>query len=477
MNLNEYQKLDGLALAAAIQKGEISASEALDAALALADKINPQLNAIVMRHDELARQTAQQKPSGAFGGVPFLLKNLHVALKQTATDGGSQILKDQTADHDSTLVESFKKAGFVIFGKTNSPEFGLTGTTEPRLYGATKNPWQQDLSPGGSSGGAASAVAAGIVPVAHASDGGGSIRLPAAACGLFGLKPTRARVTMAPDRGEGWAGMSANHVVSRSVRDSAAVLDAISAPAPGDPYHAPTPQRSFLDETKTPPGQLRIAFNTKRPDGSQPDQETIDAIHQAAKLCETLGHNLEEAAPELDYQEIGFNQINLIGSNIALLLTQLGENRGRAVVEDDVERATWRIAEWGSKTDAQTYIRSINFIHDLGRRIAAFHQNYDVYLCPVFGVKNFALGTINTMDSDGDAYNHLLREVMPYTGLANMTGQPSMSMPLCWHNDLPLGVMFTARFGDEAMLLRLAAQLEQAQPWADRYQKLFERLA
>ncbi len=473
----DYLKLDGLGLAAAIQKREISAREALDAALALADKLNPKLNAIIMRHDDLARETAQRNPSGPFGGVPFLLKNLHVMLNGTITDSGSQILKDQTANHDSVLVERFKQAGFVIFGKTNSPEFGLTGTTEPRIYGATKNPWQQDLSPAGSSGGAAAAVAAGIVPIAHASDGGGSIRLPAAACGLFGLKPTRARVTMAPDRGEGWAGMSCNHVVSRSVRDSAAALDAVSAPVPGDPYHAPTPQRPFLDATKTPPGRLRIAVNTRRPDGGEPDQPTIDAIHRAAKLCEAQGHLIEPAAPELDYQEIGFHQINLIGGNIALLLAQLGEARGSAVNENEVERATWRIAEWGRQTSAENYISSINFIHALGRRIAAFHQRYDVYLCPVFGVKNFTLGTIDMMSPDANAYNQALREIMPYTGLANMTGQPSMSLPLCWDNDLPLGVMFTARFGEEALLFQLAAQLEQAQPWADRYPALLERFA
>ncbi len=476
--MEDYIKFDGLGLAAAIQKREISASEALDAALALADRLNPKLNAIVMRHDDVARDTARQNPFGPFGGVPFLLKNLHVMFKDTITDSSTEIFKDLIADHHSALVERYIKAGFVIFGKTNSPEFGLTGTTEPHKYGATKNPWQFDLSPGGSSGGAAAAVAAGIVPLAHASDGGGSIRLPAAACGLFGIKPTRARVSMAPDRGEGWAGMSCNHVVSRSVRDSAAALDATCAPALGDPYHAPTPQRPFLDEMKIKPKPLRIAFNTKRGDGSQPDQDTIRAIQQAAKHCEALGHHIEEAAPELNPQEMGFHQINLIGVNVALTLAQTGEARARPIDESEVERATWRIAEWGRKTSGEDYVRAVNFIHALGRRVAAFHQTYDLYLCPVFGVKNFALGTIDTMSEDVDRFNDLHREIMPYTGLANMTGQPAMSVPLCWSDDgLPIGVMFTARFGDEAILFQLAAQLEEAHPWADRYPALFDRLA
>ncbi len=467
----DYRKLDGLGLAQAIKEKKLSAQEALECAFNLADKLNPKLNAIVMRHDEMAKAQAQQNPQGAFGGVPFLLKNLYASLKGTSSDGSCAVLQGKKDDHNSLLVEQFQKAGLVIFGKTNTPEFGLTGTTEPRLYGKTHNPWGEGLSPAGSSGGAGAAVAAGIVPLAHASDGGGSIRMPASANGLVGLKPSRGRVSYAPDKGEGWGGMSCNGLVSRSVRDSAAGLDAISAAGAGEPYVAPQPETSFLQSLQAPLRPLRIAVNWTRPDGAKPSEKMIEHTQKTAKLCETLGHQVEEARPAYSPQEAGLAQMTIISSNVATTLNEIGAS------EQDVERATWRMAQFGKKYTAENYIRAISYIHSLGRALGDFHQSYDVYLCPVFAVESYQLGELDMMSEDVDAYNAAHVRTMPFTSLANMTGQPAMSLPLCWSEaGTPVGMMFSAAFGAEALLLQLAAQLEEAAPWHSKYEDLWARL-
>lgn len=298
---SDYGKYDGLGLAALVKRGEVAPVELLDEAIARTEAINPKINAVIMKHyDEARAQIARGLPDGPFKGVPFLLKDLHLLLEGTITTYGSALYQGYRAGHNSTLTQRYLDAGLVIFGKTNSPEFGLAGTTEPRLYGPTRNPWNLAHSAGGSSGGAAAAVAAGILPVANASDGGGSIRIPASACGLFGMKPTRGRTPMGPDRGEGWGGMSIAHVVSRSVRDSAAMLDATAGDAPGDPYAAPARARPFLDEVGAPTGKLRIAFSTRRPNGTESHPDVVKAVEEAARLCESLGHIVEEAAPEFD---------------------------------------------------------------------------------------------------------------------------------------------------------------------------------
>ncbi|MDO8288669.1 MAG: amidase family protein [Parvibaculum sp.] len=474
MTISDYDQYDGLGLAELVATKKVSATELLDEAIARTEKVNPKINAVTFKHYEEARaQIAKGLPEGPFKGVPFLLKDLHLLLTGTVTTFGSASFQGNRADHNSTLTDRYLKAGVVIFGKTNSPEFGLAPTTEPRLYGATHNPWDLTRSPGGSSGGAAAAVAAGIIPLANASDGGGSIRIPAAACGLFGLKPTRARTPMGPDRGEGWGSMSIAHVVSRSVRDSAAMLDATHGAELGDPYSAPHVERPFLQEVTTPPGKLRIAFNTKRPDGTSCDKEVVAAIEATAKLLTSLGHNVEEAAPEFDPQELGQHQATIIGSSVALTLRQRAAALGRELTGNDVEAFTLLVAESAKHRSGADFAASTLYMHQMGRHMARFHQRFDVYLSATLAMPPIPLGHLDTMTSDIATYLKNSSEYVPNIGVYNMTGQPSMSMPLAWSADgLPLGMMFTGRFGDEATLFRLAGQLEQAQPWKDKRPRL-----
>ncbi|MDR3497640.1 MAG: amidase family protein [Parvibaculum sp.] len=470
----DYEKYDGLGLAELVRKREVKPEELLDEAITRTEKLNPKINAVVLKHyDEARARIARGLPDGPFRGVPFLLKDLHLLLDGTVTSFGSAAYKTNKADHNSTLTERYLAAGLVIYGKTNSPEFGLSVSTEPRLYGPTRNPWNLEHSAGGSSGGAASAVAAGLVPVANASDGGGSIRVPAAACGLFGMKPTRARTPMGPDRGEGWNGMSISHVVSRSVRDSAAMLDATHGPAAGDPYAAPAFTGSYLDETKKAPGKLRISFTTKRPDGTTCHKDVVAAIEATAKLLAGLGHHVEEAAPSIDTGEIAKHQATLIGANVAMTLRSRAAQLGRELTKDDVEIFTSIVAEAAKSRSSTDYAESVLFIHQLGRRMAAYHERHDVHLSPTLATPPIRLGVLNTMSTDLGAYMAASAEYLPNIGIYNMTGQPSMSVPLHWNADgLPLGMMFTGRFGEEDGLFRLAAQLETALPWRDRRPKL-----
>lgn len=467
---SDYGKYDALGLADLVRKRAVKPEELLDEAIARTERVNPKINAVVLKHyDEARARIARGLPQGPFAGVPFLLKDLHLLLDGTVTSYGSALFRNEKADHDSTLTERYLAAGLVVFGKTNSPEFGLSVSTEPRLYGPTRNPWNVEHSAGGSSGGAAAAVAAGIVPVANASDGGGSIRIPAAACGVFGMKPTRGRTPMGPDRGEGWAGMSISHVVSRSVRDSAAMLDVTHGAAPGDPYAAPAYAGSYLGEVTTGPGKLRISFTTKRPNGAQCHKDVVAAIEETAKLLADLGHHIEEAAPAIDTDEMSKHQATIIGANVALTLRSRAAQIGREVTKDDIETFTSLIAE-AAKTRASTdYADATLYIHRMGRQFAAYHRRYDAHLSPTLGHPPIGLGILDTMSSDVAAYLRASAEYVPSVGIYNMTGQPAMSMPLHWNAEgLPVGVMFSGRFGDEATLFRLAGQLETARPWWHR---------
>ena len=465
----EYANWDAVAIGEMVRKGEVSPSELLEEAIARTEKVNPKLNAVVLKHYDEARASLNSLPENApLKGVPFLLKDLYALLKGTITSNGARLTRNARADHDSVLTERFRQAGLVIFGKTNSPEFGLTGTTEPVLYGPTKNPWDETRSSGGSSGGAAAAVAAGVLPAAHASDGGGSIRIPASACGLFGLKPSRGRVPMGPDVGEGWAGMSISHVVSRSVRDSAAILDAICGMAAGSPYDAPPRQNPYLGEVAHPVETLRIGFNALRPNGSKPDADIVAGLEDAAALCASLGHRVEEARPDLDVMAMLRCQTAIIGANVAQLLGAMGEARGRPIQEEEVEPATWRLVESGRALKASDYVAAVHFIHGLGRTMAAFHESYDLYLTPTLGAPPPLLGEL-AMTREAREFAEALQRVIPYTPIANMTGEPSMSVPLFWNEaGLPIGVMFTAAYGREDLLFRLAGQLEEARSWKGR---------
>jgi len=435
MAFKEYGSYDGLGLADLVRKKQVSARELLDEAIARTAKVDPQINAVVVKHYDYAQaQIDKGLPDGPFTGVPFLLKDLDI-LEGTRTTSGASVYKDNVADHTGTLAQRFLDTGVTIFGKSSSPEFGLMPTTESRLFGPTRNPWNLAHSSGGSSGGAGAAVAARILPVAHASDGGGSIRIPASASGVFGLKPTRARNPLGPDRGEGWAGFSCGHVLSISVRDSAAMLDAIHGPEPSSLYVAPPPERPFAQEVGRDPGRMRIAFTDKSPYGDAIDPEIAAAVREVASLLAGLGHHVEERAPVLA-ADPAVVMSTIVSANTALNVRLAEQRFGRTMTDSD-----WR--------------RSF--------------QTCDVFLCPTLCSPPLRIGELNTMSEDLSHIAPILRRYMPATAMYNMSGQPAMSMPLAWNAaGLPLGMMFAARFGDEATLFRLAAQLEQERPWKHR---------
>jgi amidase len=468
MAFKEYGNYDGMGLAELVRKKQIRAGELLDEAIARTEKVDPQINAVVVKHFDYARrQIDQGLPAGPFTGVPFLLKDLDI-LKGTRTTSGASVYKDDVADHTGTLAQRFLNAGVTIFGKSSSPEFGLLPTTESRLFGPTRNPWNLAHSSGGSSGGAAAAVAARILPVTHASDGGGSIRIPASASGVFGLKPTRARNPLGPDRGEGWAGFSCGHVVSISVRDSAAMLDAIQGPEPSSPYAAPPPERPFIEEVGRDPGRLRIAFTDKSPYGEAIDPEIAAATREVASLLAGLGHHVEERAPVLAADPAAVMAV-IVAANTALTVRLAEARFGRAMTDKDFETLTLATAHNAKKTTATDYVAAQLSAFQISRGLAAFFESCDVFLCPTLCSPPLRIGELNTMSQDLSHIAPILRRYMPATSMFNMSGQPSMSVPLAWsRSGLPLGMMFSARFGEEATLYRLAAQLEQERPWKDK---------
>ncbi len=467
----EYRRHDGLGLAALVRRGEISARELLEAAIEAAERINPSINALSQKlYDEAFASLASLDKAAPFAGVPFLIKDVSAQLKGARTTQGSRLFADAPpAASDSTLVERYKAAGVVVFGKSTTPELGLAPSTETSLTGATRNPWDLTRIAGGSSGGAAAAVAAGIVPVAHASDGGGSIRIPASCCGLFGLKPTRARTPMGPFVGEGWGSLSTHHVVSRSVRDSAAMLDATGGAAPGDPYEAPRPERPFLDELEARPKPLRIALHRRPMSGVAVDPECLRAVDDAAALLESLGHRVEEVELPGPWQELSHALWVLVASNVSLTVRRRVQELGRELKPEVVDPVTWNAVAFSATLDVEEYPAALRSIHLQGRRMAEFHRSFDVILSPTLAKPPVPLGTLRTENPDIEAYGRALAEFIPFTQLFNMTGQPSMTVPLHWsESGLPIGVMFSAAFGDEATLFRLAAQLEAARPWFDK---------
>jgi amidase len=466
--LNEYGNYDAVGLAALVRSKQVSARELLDEAIARTEKLDPQINAVVVKHYDYARaQIDRGIPDGPFTGVPFLLKDLDL-LQGTRTTFGASLYRDNVADHTGTLAQRFLNSGVTIFGKSSSPEFGLMPTTEPRLFGPTRNPWNLEHSSGGSSGGAAAAVAARILPVAHASDGGGSIRIPASASGVFGLKPSRARNPLGPDRGEGWGGFSCGHVVSISVRDSAAMLDAVHGPEPSSPYVAPPPERPFAQEVRRDPGKLRIAFTDKSPYGDAIDPEIAAAVRDVAALLAGLGHEVEERAPALP-ADPAVVMATIVAANTGLNL-QLAEQRlGRAMTDRDFEVLTLASTHNAQKQTAVDYVSAQLNAFRISHSLATFFESCDVFLSPTLCAPPLKIGELNTMSEDLSHIGPILRRYMPGTSMFNMSGQPAMSVPLAWNAaGLPLGMMFAARLGDEATLLRLASQLEQARPWKDR---------
>ena len=470
MNQSDYLAQDAVGLAGLVAKKQVSAAEVLEAAIARMAEVNPQINAVILDlSDEARAQVVGGTPAGPLGGVPYLIKDITARMKGHPTTAGSRAFT-QPEVVDSANVAGYRRAGLVLFGKTNTPEIGLEPVTEPERFGPSRNPWDLTRTPGGSSGGASAAVAAGIVPAAHASDGGGSIRIPASCTGLFGMKPTRGRVSMAPGN-EGWGGFSIQHAVTRSVRDSAALLDAVCQPEPGDPYWAAPPPRPYLEEVGRDPGKLRIAFSdlaiaTGR---ALADPECAKAARDAAALCASLGHDVEEASLPGDAAAASAAGGVVVAASVAATLENEAIRRGRPIEEAEVEAPTWGMYQRGMTVSAQEYVRALQAVHAFGRAAAALWSRYDVFLTSTLGRTALKVGELRGDPPDMDGYVARLFGFMPNTQAFNHSGQPAMSVPLAWSEaGLPIGIQFVGRGGDEATLFRLAGQLEQAQPWKDR---------
>ena len=463
MDFGDYRRHDAVGLAGLVARREVSARELLDAAVARMEAVNPQINAVTQDLTERAR--GQPADAGPLCGVPFLLKDLGAALAGTPTTAGSRLFANAVAQADSAITAAYKDAGLAIFGKTNTPEFGLWPMTESEFLGVCRNPWDLSRTPGGSSGGAAAAVAAGIVPAAHASDGGGSIRTPASCCGLFGMKPSRGRVSFAP-LGEGWAGASIQHAVTRSVRDSAALLDVACRPQPGDPYFLAAPETPFAEEAAREPGRLRIAFTTAAMQSAGLDPECEAAVRETARLCEQLGHEVEEAKIPGDVAAMQAAAGAVIAASIAANLDAEAERRGRPIEAGEIEAPTMATYRRGQGVSAAAYVRGLQALHAYARAEAQLFETYDVLLLSTLGSPAIPIGWIL---EDPKQIAERLFAFMPNTQAFNNTGQPAMTVPLAWsRSGLPIGMQFVARMGGEATLFRLAGQLEQARPWFDR---------
>jgi Asp-tRNA(Asn)/Glu-tRNA(Gln) amidotransferase A subunit family amidase len=467
---NILREHDALGLAELVRKKELHPSELLDLAIEQVEILNPRLNFMARRHYDHARAAiARGLPEGPFTGVPWLLKDLNIYLAGEVTGQGSSWYQSNVATQFSELVNRYERAGLVIFGKTTTPEFGNSASTESRATGLTRNPCNPEHSAGGSSGGAAAAVAAGVLPAAHATDGGGSIRIPASCCNLFGLKPSRGRVPVGPPRTERWDGMSVQHVVSHTVRDNAALLDASHGLEPGGRYTAPEPERPFLDEVGRDPGRLRIAFSVSPPGGTPVDPDCIQAVRDAAALCAKLGHHVEEAAPKLDAGALSKAGADVVCASLAAELMAREAATGQKPSPELVEPLTFAMYETGSKLTATDYMRATIAAQAAAVTVAEFMTDYDLMLSPVLGAPPPKLGVLSLSPTDMAAFIELLGRYAPFSMLQNQTGQPSISVPFAFSRDgLPLGVMFSSRYGEEAMLFRLAGQLEQERPWAHR---------
>lgn len=466
---SEYESYDAMGLAELIAAGEVTADEVLEAAIARCEARNPALNAVVQNlYDHGREMAASDLPAGPLSGAPYLIKDLGAAIAGTPTTGGSKFMEDVVPDTDSETVIRLKAAGMSIFGKTNTCEFGMSITCEPQFYGPTKNPWDGDVTPGGSSGGAASAVAARILPAAHASDGFGSIRVPASCCGLVGLKPTRGRNSFSPGLGERMGGIVAEHTVSITVRDHAAILDATAGPAPGDPYFALPPSRTFLSEALTEPGVLRIACSYGGATGAKTDGEHRRVLDETVKTLSDLGHHVEEADPPLDNDEMQEIFRTLMASNAAQTI-RLHPTKGRLPLAGEIERVVAATAEKGESVTGYDVFLAQGRMHAAGRRMAAFHEQHDVLLTPGLGHMPPKLGWLDMMMEDADEYWDRVAAFSPFTVWFNLTGAPAISLPVgTTEQGFPVSVQAVGRYADEATLFRLSAQLEQAMPWRDR---------
>jgi amidase len=488
----EYENFDGLGLAELIKKKEITKAEVLEAAIDRANKWK-KINSIIFPMYDIAKDYLKKDMEGPFAGVPTLLKDLIADYEGTPITSGSKSLREYVSSFDSELVTRFKKAGVVIFGKTNAPEFGIMGTTEPEFFGPTLNPWDLTRSPGGSSGGSAAAVAAGIVPFAHGGDGGGSIRIPSSNCGLFGLKPTRGRNPTGPLYGEILDGAVVEHILSRSVRDSAAMLDFTNGPELGAPYNICPPEGSYLKALDDCP-KLKIGYSVKSVMGGPINPDVVKAILDTVILLKDLGHEVEEISPEIDGAKLAKSYLVNLCAHVGADLELISSKLSKYAAKNEVELITKTLGLIGTKLPATEFVAAKRYWHEISINYAKFHQKYDLHLTPVGSRPPVKLGSedvkpmekvLMSMVNALGAGKLLIRsgivdkiakesfDKFPFTQMANLSGNPSMSVPLFWNDEnLPIGSMFSAKWGDEMTLFKLGAQLEKARPWFQKRPKL-----
>lgn len=485
-----YADYDGLGLAELVKKKEVRPIELVEAAIERIEALNPQFNAVIHKMYDQARAQAETLPDGPFAGVPMLLKNITQEIKGEPTTFGSKALAGYRAKEDSHYVKKLREAGAVFLGITNTPEFGLVAVTEPAHYGPTRNPWNPDYTPGGSSGGSAAAVASGMVPIAGANDGGGSIRIPAAYCGLFGLKPTRGRTPVGPRVGRQWQGAAVEHVLTRSVRDSAAMLDVLKTYEKTAAYHAPVYEGSYLELSQTPPKKrFRIAFSLQSPLGTEVEPECREAVLKTAKLLESMGHAVEEKEAPVNGRKIAAAYMSLYFGEVSATLDELEEAIGRKARHDDVEPTTWFLGQLGKAVSAKDFVLGLREWDKAAHQMETFHETYDFYLTPTTAYKQAKIGELGLSRAEQFSLHvarvlHLARWLQrlgivdrlveknlmrtPFTQLANLTGQPAMSVPLhLTESGLPVGVQFMAAKGREDLLLQLAGELEKTDHWVD----------
>ncbi len=468
---DELATRDGVGVAEAVRTGEVSAAEVTEAAIARIEALNPSLNAVITPMYEQARAAAARVDPGApLAGVPFLAKDLIVEIAGVPFNEGSRFVHGVVSHRTSELAHRWRRAGLVVLGKTNTPEFGMVPTVEPVLHGPTRNPWDPQRSTSGSSGGSAAAVAAGMVPLAHGNDLGGSLRYPASACGLFGLKPTRARNPLGPEYGDAAGGWAVEHALTRSVRDSAVLLDATSGPDLGDPYPAPPPPRPFAAEVGADPGRLRIGYTVRTPEGVLPHPDCVAALDDAVALCTSLGHEVVEAELPGLTPEIGAAIGTVFNAVTAWIVQYWTDRLGRPPGPDDLEPLTRAYWERGREVPAAAYLQAQERCQRFAREVARFLTGVDVWMTPTLSTLPAHIGEITSTADDPLRALTAGGRTVAYAGVvANVTGNPAMSVPLFWNGEgLPIGVHVLGRFGDEATLFRLAAQLEAARPWAHR---------
>ncbi len=490
MKYSEYVAHDATALAELVRHGQVTAEELLDVARARLEEVNSRINAVVQRMDERANKRAAEPAEGPFKGVPYLAKDLASMYAGYPTTSGSRFLEHATVDWDSELARRVEASGLTVFGKTNTPEWGLLPTTEPELWGPCRNPWDLSRSPGGSSGGSGAAIAAGIVPMAGGGDGGGSIRIPASCCGLFGLKPSRGRTPTGPNRGQFWRGAAVEHAITRSVRDSARLLDATHGPDVGAPFEIAPPERPYAEEVDRDPPPLRIAYTTTPCVSTDVHPDCVHAVGDAAELLSELGHEVVEDHLPIDGREFARNFLTVVAGELGADVADAERLVGRRASRRDLEPATYALALVARALSAREYAAALRKLEVLGRSVGSFFEKYDLVLTPTVSTPPPPLGTIGPSKAErsqlklvglfgsgrlmkaagliDQAANDAL-DFIPWTPIYNVTGHPAMSVPLSWsESGLPIGVHLVGRFAREDILFRVAGQLERARPWFDR---------